>query len=183
MLSKMGKWAIVMAAAALLWPASASWAGERGLEAMRAKDYMILEGMRLKRHASEPILAAMKTAEAIPEDELGDLRGGFNTFFFLNVSGGFGAGQPTKTGGALTDFGQGNGTKDGNGFGLSNEEARSLTVVGDFNGGCCFFQINQATGDNNIFQNTMYIDIAMVTVANEAQLQSVVNALQGVFQK
>jgi hypothetical protein len=175
MLTKIvGKWAIVIAAIVLVWPASASWAGDRSLEVMRAKDYMILESMRLRHYASEPILAAMETAEAIPEDELGDFRGGFDTFFFLNISGSIG-------GEKWFPFGKLIGEEGDSGVGLVDEEAQSLTVVGDLNGGCCFFQINQATGDGNTFTNVMSIDVAMVTVTDTAQLASVVTALRDIF--
>jgi hypothetical protein len=144
---------------------------------MRAKDYMILEGMRLKGQGSEPILAAMEAGEAIPEDELGGLRGGFDTFFLINI-----AGSASTGGGTIANFGLGDGSGGEGGFGLTDAEAQGLTVVGDFNGGCCFFQINQATGDGNMFQNIMNIDIAMITVASEAQLSSVVNAVQNMIQ-
>ena len=174
MLSKIGRLTVLIVATVMLWPASVSWAGDRSLESMRAKDYIILEGIRLKGQASQPILAAMETGEAIPEDELGALRGGFDTFFLLNISGAASGGTPTGIG--LTD-GSGGGT-----FGISDEEAQSLTVVGDFNGGCCFFQINQATNsDGNVFTNVMNIDIALVTVADTAQLNSLVNTVQNMI--
>jgi hypothetical protein len=180
MFTKIGRLAVVIAAAGLLWPVTVSWAGERSLETMRAKDYMILESMRLKPHPSEPILAAMETGEAIPEDDLGGLRGGIDTFFLVNIAGSAGGG-PTKT--ASFNFAESAKGSSGGSVGVSDEDAQSLSVISDFNGGCCFFQINQATNsDNNTFVNNMIIDIAMITVANEAQLNSVVNTVQKMLQ-
>ncbi len=180
MFTKIGRLAVVIAAASLLWPVAVSWAGGGSLEAMRAKDYMLLETMRLRPHPSEPILTTMETAQAIPEDEMGDLRGGFDTFFLINIAGS-GTGEPTKTSG-FNFASKTKGSQEG-GFGVTNGEAQNLSVVGDFNGGCCFFQINQATNSHDLtFVNNMFIDIAFFTVANEAQLGSVMNAVQKMLQ-
>jgi len=178
MFTKIGRLAVVIAAASLLWPIAVSWAGGRSLEAMRAKDYMLLETMRLKGQASEPIRAAMEAGEAIPEDEMGDLRGtGFDTFFLIKIAGTSSTGD-----GTLLNFGLGDGSGGSGGFGLTDDEGKSINVVGNFNGGCCFFQINQAINSHDLtFVNNMFIDIAFFTVANEAQLTSVMNAVQGML--
>ena len=178
MFTKIGRLAVVIAAAGILWPVTVSWAGDRSLQTMRAKDYMILESMRLKGHGSEPILAAMETADAIPDDELGDLRAaGFDTFFLIHIAGtGTGGGS-----GSVANFGLGDGV-GGGGLIFTDGESENLTVLGDFNGGQGIFQINIATGsDQNVFTNILNFDIAMFTVASDAQLSSVMNAVQNLL--
>jgi len=112
-------------------------------------------------------------AQPLNDQEMGELRGGFAGFAFNVIMSGNLA-QLTDTGGVTTapapNVTTGNGT------------VNIQTAIGSFNGASGVFQIaNLENSSFNVVNQNLFVQVAIIDVANSASIPTIQSLLDGTF--
>ena len=101
------------------------------------------------------------TVELAKEESLQEIRGGYMGVYFQVVFTGFwdnlGHNVSILEGNSNSDF------SSDPVVSLSGTNARSIALIGGFNGANGIFQINQVPGSNNFIENNLIINITIIT--------------------
>ncbi len=112
-------------------------------------------------------------AEPLSDDEMGELRGGYAGFAFNVIMSG--------TIAELTDPGNVTSAPPPN-ITVENGMVNLQTAVGSFNGASGVFQIaNLENSSFNVVNQNMFVQIAIIDVANAAAVPSIQSLLDGTF--
>ncbi len=125
--------------------------------------------------AKSPIALAELAAWAEPlsDNEMGELRGGYAGFAFNVIMSG--------TIAELTDPGNVTSAPPPN-ITVENGMVNLQTAVGSFNGASGVFQIaNLENSSFNVINQNMFVQIAIIDVANSAAVPSIQSLLDGTF--
>jgi len=143
---------------ALLLAPVQSVAGERGKRPSFAEAQLVM----LQQHANP-----------LPDEQLSDLRGGFNGLAFRVIFEGFANSngdrnfnlqvnsntEPSSNGGQVTTTSQGDG------------EAKIIASVGGFGAARGVFQLAQVPGNNNVITNNLFIQLVLLNTGGTEVLR------------
>jgi len=130
----------------------------------------------VKTEAPAVLTEMVAWAEPLSDNEMGELRGGFAGFAFNVIMSG--------TIENLTNPGSGTGVTGAPppGVTMGDGVVNVQTAIGSFNGASGVFQIANLENSNfNVINQNLFVQIAIIDVANTASIPTIQSLLDGTF--